>query len=255
MDEPQPEPDWWQADSGPRQGGKSYTTYVGWKKYNTGGEEAQVESRPDEDEDYEDEDYEGQLPCQGNLAPKCCRSMCKCVCDPERPWLSKRLLYKPRGYWVVRQNSVGGQATEPATGTLVKTVGVMEGALRSPVVSAAIWAAILGATALAGVQTYDPENPSFKDAVDLAEAVVLAIFVVELLLRWAVAGAFRYFLSLWHILDFTIVMVCLLPLDKGGENTDFVMAMRLLRLLRVLKLVKKVKALQMIMSRCENSST
>ena len=52
----------------------------------------------------------------------------------------------------------------------------------------------------------------------------------------------NYFKDAWNIFDFSIVAVCLLPI----QSNDFVAVLRLVRVLRVLKLVSAIPRLQVL---------
>ena len=85
---------------------------------------------------------------------------------------------------------------------------------------------------LSGLETY----PAFRGpgiaarAVDLLQHTVLAVFIVEIIIRIGSYGVhpWRYFRSGWNVFDFVIVALCLLPL-----NSEYVVVLRLLRTLRL----------------------
>ncbi len=82
--------------------------------------------------------------------------------------------------------------------------------------------------------------------LEVLDDVVLYIFTAECVLKIIACGKkpwlyiwFQGRPEFWNIFDFTVVLVCYLPLDAG-----MVTVVRLFRLLRVLKLVKALPELQ-----------
>lgn len=75
------------------------------------------------------------------------------------------------------------------------------------------------------------------------DKVILAIFIVEALLKMAAQGRqpWRYFGDGWNVFDFLIVVICLLPV--GGP---FAAVLRLARALRLLRLVSALPKLQLL---------
>lgn len=106
-----------------------------------------------------------------------------------------------------------------------------------------IFATILVAGALAGLQT-SPElvarHGGWLRALDTA---VIAIFVVEAALKMGAHGRrpWRYFQDGWNCFDFIIVVLCLLP-----SHSDFAAVVRLARSLRLLRLVSALPRLQLL---------
>jgi voltage-gated sodium channel len=96
---------------------------------------------------------------------------------------------------------------------------------------------------LVGLQTSEPLVARHGTMFEWADAVVQAIFVVEITVRllahWPrVAGFFR---DGWNVFDFAVVVASLLP--QGGA---FAMVARLARLLRVTRLVSVFPELRLI---------
>lgn len=102
---------------------------------------------------------------------------------------------------------------------------------------------ILLAGLLVGLETYPQVMQDYGDWVYLLNSLVIAIFVVEIVIRILSHGThwYRYFQDSWNIFDFSIVAVCLLPLQA-----HFVQVFRLVRVLRVLRLVTALPRLQML---------
>ena len=108
---------------------------------------------------------------------------------------------------------------------------------------------ILGIIVLAGVvvgmQTYkefETENHALLSTLD---TVILWIFVLEAVIKIISKGKrpLDYFKDPWNAFDFTIVVVCFLPI--GGK---FIPVLRLARVLRVLKLVSAIPRLQILVN-------
>ncbi len=75
------------------------------------------------------------------------------------------------------------------------------------------------------------------------DAVVLGIFTVEVFIKILAEGRkpWRYFFSGWNLFDFTIVVVCYLPL-----NGEYAAVLRLARVLRVLRLITTLPRLRIL---------
>ena len=108
---------------------------------------------------------------------------------------------------------------------------------------------ILGVIVLAGVvvgmQTYkefEVENHALLSTLD---TIILWIFVLEAVIKIISKGKrpLDYFKDPWNVFDFTIVVVCFLPV--GGK---FIPVLRLARVLRVLKLVSAIPRLQILVN-------
>ena len=72
---------------------------------------------------------------------------------------------------------------------------------------------------------------------------VLWVFVVEALIKMGQHGTrfWRYFRDPWNVFDFTIVVVCFLPI-----NASYAAVLRLARIMRALRLTTSVPQLQLI---------
>ena len=75
------------------------------------------------------------------------------------------------------------------------------------------------------------------------DRIILAIFIVEALLKLAAHGGkpWRYFADGWNVFDLLIIVICVLPL--GGP---FAAVLRLARALRLLRLVSALPKLQLL---------
>ena len=109
---------------------------------------------------------------------------------------------------------------------------------------------ILGIILLAGVvvgmQTYKDFEAEHHDLLTLLDRIILGIFVLEVVIKIIAEGKtpWNYFKDPWNIFDFSIVAICLLPI----QNSQFVAVLRLARVLRVLKLVSAVPRLQVLVN-------
>ena len=114
-----------------------------------------------------------------------------------------------------------------------------------PVFQRVVLAAILITSVLVGLATSETLLERYGAAFALADTVVQAFFVGEILLRliafWPGIG--RFFLDGWNVFDFTVVAASLLP--QAGA---FAMVARLARLLRVARLVSLFPELRLIVS-------
>tara|TARA_R110002096_G_scaffold16106_32_gene55231 strand:+ start:5555 stop:6490 length:936 start_codon:yes stop_codon:yes gene_type:complete len=98
---------------------------------------------------------------------------------------------------------------------------------------------------LVGLTTYPALVERFGNIIGALDAVVLAIFTVEIVLKMIALQPrpLDFFKDGWNVFDFVIVAVCFLPF--GGS---YVAVLRLFRLLRVLRLVTAVPRLQLLVT-------
>ena len=102
---------------------------------------------------------------------------------------------------------------------------------------------ILVAAVLVGCETYPYMVKNYGGVLKVLNDVVLWIFVVEAALKMAQHGTkfYRYFKDPWNLFDFTIVVVCFLPV-----NASYAAVLRLARIMRALRLMTAVPQLQLI---------
>lgn len=114
---------------------------------------------------------------------------------------------------------------------------------RSALFQNAIIVLILLTGILSGFESYLPEGDPLLRGLSLVQDVILAVFVVEILLRiLAYDGQpWRYFKSAWNLFDFVIVGVCILPI-----GAQFGTVLRMARLVRTLRLVSILPRLQLL---------
>jgi voltage-gated sodium channel len=106
-----------------------------------------------------------------------------------------------------------------------------------------VFGAIVLGAALVGLDTVPAVHESWGRAIRLLDLAVIAIFVIEVIVKIAAWGRqpWRYFLDPWNLFDFTVTVLCVLPL-----NSNFVQVLRLGRVARSLRLVSALPRLQMI---------
>ena len=90
-----------------------------------------------------------------------------------------------------------------------------------------------------GIETSPPVAARFGDALYAFDRLVLAVFVVELLLRFFVHRS-RFFGDPWRVFDFVVVGIAVVP--AGGAFA----VLRALRVLRVLRLVSLVPSMRRV---------
>ncbi|MBS0657681.1 MAG: ion transporter [Verrucomicrobia bacterium] len=103
--------------------------------------------------------------------------------------------------------------------------------------------AILAAGVLVGLETNAALVASHGTLLHFFDHVILVVFIVEILLRLAALGRRwpHFFTDPWHVFDFAIVVILLLP-----SSGPFAAVLRLARILRVLRLVSFLPQLQML---------
>ncbi len=99
---------------------------------------------------------------------------------------------------------------------------------------------ILLAGVLAGLETNAGIVAKHGTLLNLLDFVVLAIFIAEAVLK-IIAQRWRYFTDGWNVFDFSIVVICCLPIDS-----QFAVVLRLTRALRLLRLVTALPKLQLL---------
>ena len=102
------------------------------------------------------------------------------------------------------------------------------------------------AAVVAGMQTYKDFESENRVVLNTLDSLILGIFIFEVIVKIIAQGKKpqNYFKDSWNVFDFTIVAVCLLPI----ESNDFVAVLRLARVMRVLKLVSALPRLQVLVN-------
>lgn len=104
---------------------------------------------------------------------------------------------------------------------------------------------ILASGGILGLRTVPHIADQFGGAMTLGNRIILAIFIVEALLKMLALSPKpqRYFKDGWNIFDFTIIVFSLVPATGA-----FAMIARLGRLLRVLRLISTIEDLRLIVA-------
>jgi len=107
---------------------------------------------------------------------------------------------------------------------------------------------IIIAGILVGIQTYGDRVASYSGLLNFADAIILAIFTVEVVVKVLAEAPkyLRYFKDSWNVFDFTIVAIALIALFLPDLNAGFIAVLRLVRILRVFKLVTAIPKLQVL---------
>ncbi len=100
-----------------------------------------------------------------------------------------------------------------------------------------------------GAGTYDAIDEKIGRQLDLANEVILGVFVVELVIRMAAYGRDLrdFFRDGWNVFDFVIIVASLLPGVR--ENATLLRLVRLLRVLRAVRLLPDLRVLTVAVAR------
>lgn len=90
-----------------------------------------------------------------------------------------------------------------------------------------------------GFETSETVMSSIGDTLLLIDKIILAIFVIEIILKLYAHG-FSFFKSGWNIFDFSIIAIALLPASGA------LAVLRSLRIFRSLRLIKNIPKLRFI---------
>lgn len=100
-----------------------------------------------------------------------------------------------------------------------------------------------------GMETYDDLEREHGGTFDLANDVILGVFVIELVIRMAATG-FRpreFFSSGWNVFDFVVVAASFTPGIR--ENATMLRLARLLRVTRAVRLLPDLRVLTVAVAR------
>ena len=124
-----------------------------------------------------------------------------------------------------------------------KLVTHIQRIVRAPAFEYSIILLILFNALILGIQTSPAMVAQYGGLLDLGHDIVLAVFVIEALLKMAALAprSYRYFLDGWNVFDFLIIVLSLVPATGG-----LAMLARLARLLRVLRLISAIRDLRLI---------
>ncbi len=90
-----------------------------------------------------------------------------------------------------------------------------------------------------GLETYDPVMSIFGAFLKGLDTIILAVFVVELLMRFYV-HRWNFFKDAWRVFDLIVVGIALVPASGGFAVLRAFRVLRILRLLSVIPSLKKV---------------
>ncbi len=131
-------------------------------------------------------------------------------------------------------------ADAPADGSLPHR---LQRLVNTPYFTNAILLAIVASAVLVGLETYPSIRDEYGLLIKRLDTFLLSVFVVEMVLKLGAHAPqiWRFFKDPWNTFDFTIVAVCLLPVQSR-----WVVVVRLFRVLRALRLVSQVPRLQLL---------
>ena len=109
--------------------------------------------------------------------------------------------------------------------------------IESPAVQRAIVGLIVFNAVTLGLETSDSLMARWGGLLHAVDAVVLAVFVVELGIKLYAQGL-RFFRSAWNVFDFVVVGIALLP---ASGPLSVLRALRVLRVLRLISLVPRLR--------------
>lgn len=101
---------------------------------------------------------------------------------------------------------------------------------------------ILLACIVVGVETYEPLVRQYGSLFALFNNLILALFVLEMMLRVAADG-WQFFRDGWNWFDLIVVLICLLP--TVGQ---YVLLFRLFRAIRAVRLVEAFARLRIVVT-------
>ena len=121
--------------------------------------------------------------------------------------------------------------------------GWASGVVASRAFRTAVIGAIVAGSIVVGLETIPSVREAVGELLSVIDNIVVVMFVIEAALKIVAAGRrpMRYFGDPWNVFDFTITVVCLLPLDGR-----FSQVLRLARVARSLRLVKALPRLRLI---------
>jgi voltage-gated sodium channel len=101
-----------------------------------------------------------------------------------------------------------------------------------------IIALILINSAILGLQTWPRAVAVAGDLMLLADAAILAVFVLEIGLRIVAYGPTRFVRDPWSLFDFLVVAVALVP---ASDSMGILRALRVLRVLRLISVAPRMR--------------
>ena len=113
----------------------------------------------------------------------------------------------------------------------------------NPVFETVIVVVIVLNAAILGLETFSTATAAYDHAFDVAYNVILAIYVVELLIRFTAAGGDvgTYVKNRWNVFDFVVIAASFIP---GLRATA--MLLRLVRLARIVRIIRFLPDLHVV---------
>ncbi len=157
-----------------------------------------------------------------------------------RPVKSSNLCY----VLTVQPTSPESRAVEPSTPKPVPAV--VERCRRliaNPLFETVIVIVILVNAAMLGLETFDTVTAGYDHILDVAYNVILAIYVIELLIRFTAAGwnVREFTTNRWNVFDFIVIAASFIP---GLRATA--MLLRLVRLARIVRIIRFLPDLHVV---------
>ena len=117
--------------------------------------------------------------------------------------------------------------------------------VENPVFDLAITAVIIINAVILGLETYESVVAGYHGMFSVVYDVILAIYVVELLIRFTAAGGNvrAYVADGWNVFDFVVVTASFVPLLRQTA-----MLLRLVRLLRIVRIVRFLPDLRVLVA-------
>ena len=109
--------------------------------------------------------------------------------------------------------------------------------VESPLVNRFIITLILINAVTLGLETSSGIMSHYGAMILAIDRVILAIFVLEISLRW-IARGWRFFTDPWSVFDFAVVAIALVP---GTSQFSVLRALRVLRVLRLISMVPQMR--------------
>lgn len=115
--------------------------------------------------------------------------------------------------------------------------------VEAPAFNRVVLGLIVAAAVIVGLETSRPIMAAYGPLIYALDWLVVGLFALEAILKMASHGRRfdRYFHDPWNVFDFTIVVLCLLPV--GGHSAA---VLRLARVFRALRLISAVPKLQIL---------
>lgn len=109
---------------------------------------------------------------------------------------------------------------------------------------------IISGGLLAGLQTFENINKRYHVFFNIADIIIIFIFIIEMLVYMLAHGwrFWRYFYDPWHIFDFFIIVLSILPFFLLDTNTGFIIVFRLARIIRLTRIFEKLYRLKLILN-------